>query len=99
MTVAAAQELFAYNAWANRRIFTALRDLPAERYFRDLHSSHGGLHGTLCHNRVGRAAVAPPLARQAEPGGGAGEGSRHARCRGAAVGASGDWGCSRPVRG
>jgi len=49
MTVAEVRELFAYNAWANRRIFTALRTLPSDAYFRDLKSSHGGLHGTLCH--------------------------------------------------
>src|SRR2546426_3161138 len=49
MTVAEMQELFAYNAWANRRCFAALESLPAEAYFRDLKSSHGGLHGTLCH--------------------------------------------------
>jgi uncharacterized damage-inducible protein DinB len=42
-------ELFAYNAWANRRIFDAAAQLPAEQYFRDLKSSHGGVHGTLCH--------------------------------------------------
>src|SRR3989475_8568441 len=34
---------------ANRRVFTALRALPPEQYFRDLKSSHGGIHGTLCH--------------------------------------------------
>ena len=49
MTVAEVRELFAYNAWANRRFFAALEPLPAESYFRDLKSSHGGLHGTLCH--------------------------------------------------
>src|SRR5437899_6939840 len=49
MTTPEARELFAYNAWANRRFFTALEPLPAESYFRDLKSSHGGLHGTLCH--------------------------------------------------
>jgi len=49
MTVAEVQELFAYNAWANRRCFAALHLLPAEPYFRDLKSSHGGIHGTLCH--------------------------------------------------
>jgi uncharacterized damage-inducible protein DinB len=47
--LAEVRELFAYNAWANRRIFTALQGLPAEQYFRDLRSSHGGIHGTLCH--------------------------------------------------
>ncbi len=49
MTIAEVRELFAYNAWANRRIFAALRTLPSEAFFRDLKSSHGGLHGTLCH--------------------------------------------------
>jgi uncharacterized damage-inducible protein DinB len=49
MTVAEVRELFAYNGWANRRFFAALEPLPAEAYLRDLKSSHGGLHGTLCH--------------------------------------------------
>jgi uncharacterized damage-inducible protein DinB len=49
MTVAEARELFAYNAWANRQFFTALRGLSAAQYVLDLQSSHGGLHGTLCH--------------------------------------------------
>jgi uncharacterized damage-inducible protein DinB len=42
-------ELFAYNAWANRTIFAAVARLPEEQYFRDLKSSHGGIHGTLAH--------------------------------------------------
>ncbi|HET9386501.1 MAG TPA: DinB family protein, partial [Gemmatimonadales bacterium] len=42
-------ELFDYNAWANRTIFDAVALLPDEQYFRDLKSSHGGVHGTLCH--------------------------------------------------
>ena len=49
MTLGEVRELFAYNAWANRRCFAALEPLPTESYFRDLKSSHGGLHGTLCH--------------------------------------------------
>lgn len=49
MTMAEVRELFAYNAWANRRIFAALHAVPSEAYFRDLKSSHGGIHGTLCH--------------------------------------------------
>jgi uncharacterized damage-inducible protein DinB len=49
VTVADARELFAYNAWANRKFFAALAALPAEPYFRDLKCSHGGIHGTLCH--------------------------------------------------
>ena len=42
-------ELFDYNAWAHRTIFDAVAKLPADQYFRDLKSSHGGVHGTLCH--------------------------------------------------
>jgi uncharacterized damage-inducible protein DinB len=42
-------ELFAFNAWANRIIFEAVQALPGEQYFRDLKSSFGGIHGTLCH--------------------------------------------------
>ncbi|MFN2570921.1 MAG: DinB family protein [Gemmatimonadales bacterium] len=42
-------ELFAYNAWANRVLFDALAQLPEEQHFRDLHSSYGGVHGTLAH--------------------------------------------------
>lgn len=42
-------ELFAYNAWANRTIFDAVERLRDEQYFRDLKSSHGGVHGTLAH--------------------------------------------------
>src|SRR3989441_11216014 len=49
MTTPEAGELFAYTAWPTRRFFTALEPLPAESYLRDLKSSHGGLHGTLCH--------------------------------------------------
>lgn len=64
MTVADARELFAYNAWANRKFFAALAALPAEPYFRDLESSHGGIHGTLCHlvwadARSGRCFATP----------------------------------------
>ncbi len=42
-------ELFDYNAWANRTIFDAVAQLPDDQYFRDLKSSYGGIHGTLCH--------------------------------------------------
>ena len=42
-------ELFDYNGWANRTIFDAVAKLPDEQYFRDLKSSYGGVHGTLCH--------------------------------------------------
>jgi len=49
VTVPEVRELFAYNAWANRKPFPVLAALPAEPYFRDLKSSHGGIHGTLWH--------------------------------------------------
>ena len=49
MNVAEVRELYDYNAWAHARIFEALGRLPAEQYVRDLRSSHGGIHGTLCH--------------------------------------------------
>jgi uncharacterized damage-inducible protein DinB len=42
-------DLFDYNAWANRTIFDAVAQLPDGQYFRDLKSSYGGVHGTLCH--------------------------------------------------
>src|SRR5260370_42470044 len=49
MDLAEVRELFAYNAWANRVFFDALGAVPSAAYVRDLKSSHGGLHGTLCH--------------------------------------------------
>lgn len=49
MDLAEVRELFAYNAWANRVFFDALSAVPSASYGRDLKSSHGGLHGTLCH--------------------------------------------------
>lgn len=42
-------ELFDYNAWAHRALFDAVARLADEQYFRDLKSSHGGVHGTLAH--------------------------------------------------
>jgi len=49
MSLDEVRQLFAYNAWANREMFTAAAALPAEQYNRDLKSSHGGIHGTLAH--------------------------------------------------
>ncbi|HUL02448.1 MAG TPA: DinB family protein [Gemmatimonadales bacterium] len=49
MNVTEVKESFAYNAWANRRLFDALGALPAEQYQRDLKSSFGSIHGTVCH--------------------------------------------------
>ncbi len=42
-------ELFAYNAWANRKLFTALESVSSGDYKRDLKTSFGGLHGTVGH--------------------------------------------------
>jgi len=42
-------ELFAYNAWANRTLLDGVAGVPVADYLRDLNSSHGGMHGTLCH--------------------------------------------------
>lgn len=49
MSLDEVRQLFAYNAWANRKIFDAAAALTAEQYSRDLKSSHGGIHGTLAH--------------------------------------------------
>ena len=49
MSPAEVQELFAFNAWASRRIFDGAAQLAAADYLRDLKSSHGGIHGTLSH--------------------------------------------------
>src|SRR5213082_3944921 len=49
MNVPEVRELYDFNAWAHRRIFAALARLPPDEYLRDLKSSHGGIHGTLCH--------------------------------------------------
>jgi uncharacterized damage-inducible protein DinB len=44
-----AKTLHAYNAWANSRIFDAVEKLPNELYFKDMKSSHKGIHDTLVH--------------------------------------------------
>ncbi|MGH8064770.1 MAG: DinB family protein [Candidatus Entotheonellia bacterium] len=49
MTLQEITHLVAFNRWANERFFEALGQLPAEQYGRDLHSSHGGIHGTFVH--------------------------------------------------
>ncbi len=49
MTADEVRELLGFNGWANRRIFDGVAALPPEQYLRDLKSSHGGIHGTLCH--------------------------------------------------
>jgi uncharacterized damage-inducible protein DinB len=49
LTIAQVRELFAYNAWANRKLFSALAGLSAEDYKRDLKTSFGGIDGTVNH--------------------------------------------------
>ena len=49
MNVAEVRELFSYNAWANRRMFGALAELPVEQYQRDVKCSFGSIHGTIAH--------------------------------------------------
>jgi uncharacterized damage-inducible protein DinB len=49
MTLSEIRFLHAYNSWATNRIFDALASLPEEQYLRDLHGSHGGIHGSLTH--------------------------------------------------
>src|SRR3989442_12859384 len=65
MTTAETQELFAFNAWANRRIFDGVAQLAEADYLRDLKSSHGGVHGPLCH--IGWAEHLWPTRRLGEP--------------------------------
>jgi uncharacterized damage-inducible protein DinB len=42
-------ELFSYNAWANRKVFSALAALSAKDYTQDLRSSFASLHDTMAH--------------------------------------------------
>jgi uncharacterized damage-inducible protein DinB len=47
MTTQEIKRLFAYNAWANNRVFEALSRIPETEYLRDLKSSHASLAGTM----------------------------------------------------
>ena len=67
MTADEVRELFAYNAWANRQLFAAAAALLEEHYFRDLGSSHGGIHGTLAHIVWAEALWLRRWLRQPEP--------------------------------
>ncbi len=49
MTLQEISQLVAFNRWANQCFLEALSQLPAEQYGQDMHSSHGGIHGTLAH--------------------------------------------------
>lgn len=42
-------ELFEYNQWAKRKLLGSLEQVKPEDFVKDLHSSHGGIHGTLLH--------------------------------------------------
>ena len=44
------QHLFAYHEWANKLIWDAVENLPAEQLHHDFKSSHGSVFGTLLHN-------------------------------------------------
>ncbi len=49
MNIQEIKRLFAYNAWANNRVFESLSRIPDPEYLRDLKSSHGSLAGTMVH--------------------------------------------------
>ena len=43
------RRLARYNAWANRRLYAACRELPAEAYHAPRPAFFGSIHGTLNH--------------------------------------------------
>jgi uncharacterized damage-inducible protein DinB len=49
MNIQEMKKLFAYNAWANNRVFEALSKIGEDEYTRDLKSSHGSLGETIVH--------------------------------------------------
>jgi uncharacterized damage-inducible protein DinB len=49
MTVAEARDLFAYNAWANQRLFETLDRLSEEQLGREVASSFPSLRETFAH--------------------------------------------------
>jgi uncharacterized damage-inducible protein DinB len=49
MTVGEIKSLFDFDRWATDRTLESVSAVPEEEYFRDLKSSHGGIHGTLVH--------------------------------------------------
>lgn len=42
-------ELLEYNQWAKGRLLNSLASIKQEDFDKDLHSSHGGIRGTLYH--------------------------------------------------
>ncbi len=49
MTLQEIHTLYEYNYWAKRRILGVVEQLTPGQYAQDLHSSHGGIQGTLVH--------------------------------------------------
>jgi uncharacterized damage-inducible protein DinB len=49
MTIQEMKKLFAYNAWANNRVFEALSKISETEYLRDLKSSYPSLAATMVH--------------------------------------------------
>lgn len=49
MTVPEIRRLFEFSRWATERTLESVSAVTDEDYFRDLKSSHGGIHGTLVH--------------------------------------------------
>jgi uncharacterized damage-inducible protein DinB len=49
MTLQEITHLVAFNRWANQCFFEVLSQLSAEHFSQDMHSSHGGIQGTLAH--------------------------------------------------
>jgi len=49
MTTQEIKKLFAYNAWANSRVFEALSRIPETEYLRDMKSSYASLGATMVH--------------------------------------------------
>src|SRR5881296_1864220 len=90
MTPAEVRELFAFNAWASRRIFDGVGQLAPVDYLRDLKSSHGGMHGTLCHIVWAEQLWLHRWLGKPNPAVAQGKGSRDTRGGGAALGASGE---------
>ena len=42
-------ELLEYNRWAKERLIASLQQIRQDDFEKDLHSSHGGIRGTLLH--------------------------------------------------
>ena len=42
-------ELLEYGGWAKERLLASLEPMKQEDFEKDLHSSHGGVRGTLLH--------------------------------------------------